>query len=311
MVAPLLFLAAGGCALNPVSGRPEVVLVSQEQEEQLGREEARKVAQTIGLVDDAAFTRYFDAVGQRLAAQSPRHGITYTFAVVDSPEPNAFALPGGYVYVTRGLLTLLNSEDELACVVGHEIGHVAPRHSVQKITRAAPLGLITGIASGVTGLVSPLLGQVVGGIGGLANSLVLAPYSRDQEREADRLGQAMAARAGWDPDAMSRMLRTLEREQELHGETGGCPPFDVRWGGAQLSAADAGGACQHCREPTALDRSQPGGAAGPTGRTRQGGVDASHGRGRQRVAAERSADAGRARQGGGLRAGRDRRSARR
>jgi predicted Zn-dependent protease len=132
-------LGAAGCAINPVSGRPEVVLISVEQEKQIGREEAQKVERSIGLFDDATLQAYVAAVGQRLAEHSPRQDVAYRFQVVDSPEPNAFALPGGYVYITRGMLVLLNSEDELAGVIGHEIGHVAARHSVRQITRAAPL----------------------------------------------------------------------------------------------------------------------------------------------------------------------------
>src|SRR5262249_40505228 len=120
-------------------------------------------------------------------------------------------------YVTRGLLALVNSEDELAGVLGHEIGHVAARHSVQQVSRAAPLNILTGLAAGVTGLASPSLGQVVGGVGGLASDPVLAPLSRDKEREADRVGQQLSAASGWDPAAISTFLTTLEREEKLHG----------------------------------------------------------------------------------------------
>lgn len=214
LVGALVWLGAG-CAVNPVSGLPELTLVTTEQEKALGQEEAKKVEQEVGLVEDAALTAYLDAVGQRLAQQSPRQDVAYRFHIVDSPEPNAFALPGGYVYVTRGLLALANSEDELAGVVGHEIGHVAARHSVEKISRQGPFALITNVVAGVTGLVSPLVGHIIGGLGDFATGLVFAPYSREQEREADRVGQEIAARAGWDPAALSTFLATLEREVEL------------------------------------------------------------------------------------------------
>ena len=212
-------MLAAGCAINPVSGRPEVTLVSETKEREIGETEARRVAESMGLVDDPALIAYVRAVGERLARFSPRAGVPYRFAIVEMEEPNAFALPGGYVYVSRGLLVLTNSEDELAGVVAHEIGHVAARHAVRRVTRAAPLAVLTGLTAMVTGIVSPTLGSVVGGIGGAAGALILAPYSRDQEREADRVGQDIVAKAGWDPAGLSRMLRTLEREEAMHGGT--------------------------------------------------------------------------------------------
>jgi predicted Zn-dependent protease len=121
----LVGLVAGGCAVNPVSGRPEVTLVSEARERELGEDEARRVAETIGLLDDAVLVAYVRAVGERLARGAPRTDVRYTFEVVDTEQPDAFALPGGHVYVSRGLLALTNSEDELAGVLGHEIGHVA------------------------------------------------------------------------------------------------------------------------------------------------------------------------------------------
>jgi predicted Zn-dependent protease len=212
----LLIAEAGfGCSVNPVSGLPEVTLVSKETEKEIGREEAKRIEQQVGLLKDAALTDYLNRLGQRLAEQSPRRDVTYQFLVADTPEPNAFALPGGYVYVTRGLLALVNSEDELTGVVGHEIGHVAARHSVQKISKQGPFAALTNVVAGVTGLVVPLAGRIVGGIGELATGLVFSPYSREQEREADRVGQEIAAKAGWDPAALSTFLHTLEREEEL------------------------------------------------------------------------------------------------
>jgi predicted Zn-dependent protease len=225
LVSGAVALTNGGCAVNPVSGMPEVTLVSTEQEKQIGAEEAKKVAMQMGLLDDGALTPYLNQLGQRLAEQSPRKDVTYQFHLVDMTEPNAFALPGGYVYVTRGLLVLTNSEDELAGVVGHEIGHVAARHSVQKISKQGPFAMVFGIVSGITGLVSPLVGNIVGGIGDFAQSLVFAPYSRSQETEADKIGQEMAAKAGWDPAALSSFLNTLGREVDLMSKEPRKPSF--------------------------------------------------------------------------------------
>jgi predicted Zn-dependent protease len=204
-----------GCAVNPVSGRPEVTLLSAKQERELGREESKRVAESIGLVPDGALTAYVRDVGTRVAAHSPLRDVDYTFAILDMPEPNAFALPGGYVYVSRGLLMILNSEDELAGVLGHEIGHIAGRHAVQSISRAAPIGILAGLGAGATGLVSPLLGDFVGSVGSSATSLVLAPYGREQEREADRVGQELSAKAGWEPAALADALKAIEREDAL------------------------------------------------------------------------------------------------
>ncbi|MGH7256773.1 MAG: M48 family metalloprotease, partial [Nitrospiraceae bacterium] len=168
---------SSGCARNPVSGMPEVMLVSGEQEKKMGAEEAKNIQEHMGVLDDAGLTAYLDALGQRLAKESPRRDVMYQFHVADTTDPNAFALPGGYIYVTRGLLALANSEDELAGVVGHEIGHVAARHSVQKISKQGPFSVVFGIVSGITGFVSPLVGNLIGRIGDFTQSLIFAPYS--------------------------------------------------------------------------------------------------------------------------------------
>ncbi len=271
-------VAAGGCATNPVTGRSELVLVSAEREKELGRDEARRVEQEMGLLADPALVAYVQGVGQRLAAQSPRRDVEYRFQVVDRTEPNAFALPGGYVYVTRGLLVFVNSEDELAGVIGHEIGHVAARHSVQQISRAAPLAVVTGIGAAVTGVVSPGLGRAVGGAGAAASELILAPYSRDQEREADRVGQGLAAAAGWDPAGLPAFLKTLSREEDLSGGGPRRPSFlDSHPATPERVAATAEHARELARAPEAPMQSR-------SGRRSSGGSRGSRwGRGRQRA----------------------------
>ncbi|HEX5550311.1 MAG TPA: M48 family metallopeptidase, partial [Nitrospira sp.] len=221
----LVSVAAAACSVNPVSKLPEVTLITVEQEKKIGEEEAKKVEQEMGLLDDAALTSYVDAVGQRLVKESPRHDLPHQFHVVDMVEPNAFALPGGYVYVTRGLLALVNTEDELAGVVGHEIGHVAARHTVQRISRQGPFALITNLVSGVTGFFVPVVGNIVGGVGNFAQSLVFSPYSRSQESEADEVGQEMAAKAGWDPAGLGTFLATLGREEALLADGPRRPSF--------------------------------------------------------------------------------------
>jgi predicted Zn-dependent protease len=199
------------------TGTSGTSVVSQKKERQLGQEAASEVARTMGLVQDPVLVRYVSEIGQRLAAETASPNVSYEFHVADDTEPNAFALPGGFVYVTRGILALANSEDELAGVIGHEIGHVVARHSVRRLEVSTPLALLFGVPSAIAGVVSPALGGIIGGVGSLASGLVLAPYSREQEREADRIGLELAARAGWDPAGLPSMLHTLEREQALTG----------------------------------------------------------------------------------------------
>jgi predicted Zn-dependent protease len=222
-LAPLLVALPAwglGCALNPATGRPELVLMSEQRELELGAREAEQVAQEMGIVSDPALESYVDAVGQRLARVSPRRELKYEFQVVNMPEPNAFALPGGHVYVSRGLLAIANDEDELANVVGHEVGHVAARHAATRETRALGVGILSALGTLAAGAIAGgSAAQVVGQLGQLAGAGLIASYSRGQEREADLLGQRYAAAAGFDPQGMPRLLRTLEAEVEL--EQGG------------------------------------------------------------------------------------------
>lgn len=212
----LLELSTGsGCAINPVTKRPNLVLTTTEGERQIGAEEAKRIEKETGLTDNTKLTAYVESLGQRLAAHSPRQDVEYHFFIVEMVEPNAFALPGGFIYVSRGLLALANSEDELAGVIGHEIGHVAARHSVQRLSAAAPFAIVGGVAGAVTGIVSERLSHLVTGITGFTESILLAPYSRSQEREADTVGIDIAAAAGWDPAGLSRFLHALEREEGM------------------------------------------------------------------------------------------------
>jgi predicted Zn-dependent protease len=142
LVLPLL----DGCAVNPVTGRRQLALISEAQEIQMGQQAAVQVEQSIGLVQNDALQSYLHRVGTSLAAVSERPELPWTFRVVDDPTPNAFALPGGFIFVTRGMLGLMMNESELASVLGHEIGHVTARHSVSMMSRAqlAQIGLVLG-----------------------------------------------------------------------------------------------------------------------------------------------------------------------
>jgi predicted Zn-dependent protease len=196
-LAPLLIALAfaAGCSSAPPARdrKPEVILRTEAHDERAGAEEAERVAAEIGLLENRAVTSYVNQVGQRLARHAPRGRFTYKFQVVDQDAPNAFALPGGYVFVSRGLLVLSNSEDELANVIGHEIVHVARRHAAARQSLMRDIPAIFRYAA---------MGQV-------------ASYSRDQEREADRLGQGLSAVAGFDPQGMADFLKNLDYTERL------------------------------------------------------------------------------------------------
>jgi predicted Zn-dependent protease len=195
-------------------------LTTEQGEIDQGTEAAKEIAKEIGLIDDPELTEYVVEIGQRLAAQSARSELEWHFNIVEMNDPNAFALPGGFVYVSRGLVALVNSEDELANVIGHEIGHVSARHSVSRQTRGvmvAPVQIAAGLGGWAASIVSPRLGQVIAGTGQLPGALALAQYSRGQERHADKLGQRYVADAGWNPEGMSTFMTALSREAALAG----------------------------------------------------------------------------------------------
>jgi len=216
----LLSALVAGCAINPVTGRPELTTMSSEREAAVGREAAQQVEQEMGFVDAPALQAYVERVGQRLAVHSPRKDTPYAFHVVEMAEPNAFALPGGHIYVSRGLLALVNSEDELANVMAHEIGHVAARHAAQRETRATGVGILSTLGTlAAAVLAGGAAAQAVGQLSQVAGVGYIAAYSRDQERDADQIGQRIAAESGYDPAGMTRFLATLEAWTQL--EPGG------------------------------------------------------------------------------------------
>jgi predicted Zn-dependent protease len=196
-------------------------LATPAGEARLGAAEAAEVERQIGLVEAPSIASYVDAIGHRLVKGSEiRSDVTYRFHLVEMIEPNAFALPGGYIYISRGLLPIANSEDELAGVIAHEIGHVAAKHHLRHAVREAPLvpvRLALGIGGVATSVISPGLGRLVGAIGNAPGSLYLASYGRSQENEADAIGQQLLAKAGWDPGAMASVMDALARESALEG----------------------------------------------------------------------------------------------
>ncbi len=209
----LAILLAAGCATNPVSGRREFTLVSSGQEEQMGREGYKAVLAEYGAYDDTTLQAYVTSVGRRLAAVSHLPGLDWHFTVLDDPTVNAFAMPGGYIYVTRGILAHLNSEAQLAGVMGHEIGHVTARHTARQITSQQLYGLGLGVAAAV----SPGFARY-GQVAQQALGLMFLSYSRAHETEADDLGVQYATRANWDPREMPGTYHMLGRISDAAGQ---------------------------------------------------------------------------------------------
>jgi len=203
-----LSLAAvlAACATNPVTGKSEISLISQDQEIQMGQQGAQQVVQEIGLVDNQALQNYVQQVGSAIAAKSERPNLPWSFRVVEDPTPNAFALPGGFIFVTRGLLDLMNNEAELASVLGHEIGHVTAKHSVHQMSQQqlAQLGL------GIGAILSPTVAQF-GDLAAQGLGLLFLKYGRDDERQADDLGFRYALNQGYDVREMDDVFRSLQR----------------------------------------------------------------------------------------------------
>ena len=194
-----------GCATNPVSKRREFVLMSESGELAVGQRMAPAVSTQYGTYADASVQAYVSRVGQGVATVSDRANLGFHFTVLDSAEVNAFALPGGYVFITRGLLAYLASEAELAAVLGHEIGHVTARHAVRQYTKAASYQ----VGAGVAGVVVPELAGDALQLADLVFAAIASGYSRQYETEADFLALRYSARAGYDPRATASLLRTL------------------------------------------------------------------------------------------------------
>jgi predicted Zn-dependent protease len=215
LAAILATLLLANCAQNPVTGNPNFVTMSEAQEVSTGRNEDKKIREQYGSYDNPALQRYVNDIGQRLAKASHRAGLQYQFLVVDSPQVNAFALPGGYIYITRGILAYLNSEAELAAVLGHEIGHVTARHSVQQLSAATA----ANVGASVLQIFVPQMRS--GGGDMLINTLggaLLSGYGREHELEADRLGAEYLARTGYDPQAMIKVVGVLKNQELFDAE---------------------------------------------------------------------------------------------
>ena len=208
-----LALGPVGCARNPVTGKSELSLVSEGQEIQMGQQGAKEVEQSIGIYKDPAVNAYVEEIGKRMAAQSERPNLPWEFHVVEDASVNAFAIPGGFIYVTRGLMGSINTEAELATVIGHEIAHVTNRHSVQQMSKAqlAQLGL------GIGSIVSSDIAKY-GQLASAGLSLLFLKYGRDAENQADQGGFRYALGQNYDVREMPKVFETLARLSEAGGD---------------------------------------------------------------------------------------------
>lgn len=211
LVLSLFFLAAS-CAVNPVTGKQEISLISEQGEIELGASTDKEVRAQFGVYEDPSLEEYVQKVGMALVPHTHRPHLTYHFAVLDTPVVNAFAVPGGYIYVTRGILALMNSEAELAVLLAHELGHVNARHSVRKMSQMmlAQIGLVVGSALSETF-------AKAAGVAGVGVQLLFLQFSRDDERQADQLGVEYTRKGQYNPAYMIDFFESLQTMGDLSG----------------------------------------------------------------------------------------------
>jgi predicted Zn-dependent protease len=195
-----------------VTGKNEIALVSESQEIQMGQEYAQQIVQSMGVYEDKKVEDYVSRLGLGMAAKSERPQLPWAFYVMDDPTVNAFALPGGSIFITRGILAHMNNEAELVGVLGHEIGHVTARHSVQQMTRQQIAQIGLGVGSIISSDIAQYAGLAAQGLG-----VLFLKYGRDAEIQSDQLGFKYMVRDGYDPRGMATMFETLERVSKLEG----------------------------------------------------------------------------------------------
>jgi predicted Zn-dependent protease len=237
LLSGVLLMGCGTTSVNPVTGREERTVMNEATEIAEGKKAHQQVLAEYGAYADPRLQAYVNGVGQKLAKLSHRSQLPWTFTVLDSAEINAFALPGGFIYITRGLMAYLDSEAELAGVIGHEIGHVTARHGAQRATRQQDAGLGV-LAATVLGAV--LEGQGVSGATGMASQMSqgvaagwLATYSREQELQADQLGAEYLVRNRYNPSNMVDVIGMLKNQERFAADTakaeGRAPPAGANW----------------------------------------------------------------------------------
>lgn len=206
-----------GCAVNPVTGKREFMLMSENREIALGKQADSDIIKSYGSYNDDSIQSWFDERGQEMAKVTHRSHLNYNFTVLDSPVVNAFAVPGGYVYVTRGILGYFNNEAQFAGVLGHELGHVNARHTAARYSKAQFANLTLGIGS----IFSEEFAKYAQ-LASLGATFLFLKFSRNDEREADRLGVEYSSKVGYNAVEMSEFFQTLER---MRPEGGSLPAW--------------------------------------------------------------------------------------
>ena len=212
LLAASIILLVDSCAKNPVTGKRDFMLMSEGQEVAMGQQSDPDIINFFGVYDDPELQKFIETKGQQMAAVSHRKNLEYKFKIVDSPVVNAFAVPGGYVYFTRGIMAHFNNEAEFAGVLGHEIGHITARHSAKQYSNAmlAQVGLVAGM------VLSPEFAQFAdlaqNGIG-----LLFLKFGRDAESQSDKLGVEYSTKINYDAREMAGFFKTLDRLQALSG----------------------------------------------------------------------------------------------
>ena len=201
---------AVGCAVNPVTGEQQLMLVSEAYEIQVDKESSpHQFSADYGAAQDAALNRYLSDVGDRLAAVSHRTEMPYSFRAVNATYVNAYAFPGGSIAATRGILLGLNNEAELAALMGHEIGHVNARHTAQRMTKQVLVGVAVVVGTAVVANKNAKYAPLAAGLGAVGAGALLARYSRKDERQADQLGMEYMVRGGYTPQGMVGLMELL------------------------------------------------------------------------------------------------------
>ena len=199
-----------GCSVNPVSGKQDFVMISENQEIEMGREYNAQILKENPIYQDQELQDYVQSIGESLASKSHRPNLIYRFTVLDSSDINAFALPGGYIFINRGLMSYLSSEEELAAVLAHEIGHVTARHSVRQYSQSQLMSIISTA-------IEIQAGSTAGNIANLASGAILSGYGREMELEADELGAEYIYEDGYSPQGMYEVLSVL-KDQEVYSK---------------------------------------------------------------------------------------------
>ncbi len=205
----LTLLSVTSCSINPATGSPELVTMSEEKEIKIGRDMHEKILESTPIYQDEKLQAYVEEVGRKVAATSDRPELEYHFTIIDSPDINAFALPGGYIYINRGLMGYLNNEAELAAVLAHEVAHVTARHAVRQKTAQTGAGVLSVLSVLTTG------STVVGDVTSLWSTAAVLGYGREMELEADSFGAQYLFNAGYDPQAMVDVIGVLKDQERF------------------------------------------------------------------------------------------------